>query len=994
MLRNFRMRAHLTQEALANRAGVGLTTLKALEGGQRLPHLLTVHQLADALELSEADRGALLERVQPAEVDRSSASGWGSTSRQAAPPEVSGAATNDQRSSQASATAPLGAMLRNFRTRARLTQEALADRSGVGLTTLKALEGGQRLQPHLLTVQQLADALELSEADRGALLERAQPADVERSSASGWGSTSRQVAAPDVSGAELPPLPDWLTSFVGREEEVQQVRAVLGPAAATVRLLTLLGPGGVGKTRLAVTAAAALAPAFRHGVWFVDLAPVSDTRLVPATIARAVGVREGGGRSARELLIEHLRPRQLLLVLDNLEHLLGAVSLLPELLRHCPHVALLTTSRRALRLQFERRFVVAPLPTPSDDLTALPDIANSPSVRLFVERAQAVQPEFQLDASNAGAVAAVCRRVDGIPLAIELAAARTGLLSPAALLQRLDRRLQVLTRGPADMPERQQTLRQTLTWSHGLLGPREQMLYRRLGIFVGGWTLEAAEAVGSDEAIPSDEVVDRLEVLVDSSLVGRTSYPEGRFGMLETVREYALEQLEQSGEGEVIRARHATYFLALAEQAEPQLHGPDARIWFDRLDRELDNLRAALAWAQSSGELELGLRLAVALPVFCEDRGHLREAREWLETLTSAVADSETAERLAPLEARALAATAWLAFLQGDYERAVPLAERSLARWRQIGQIGNSAVALNTLAWSARRDGDLARTEALLQESLALTRAEGDMHGSAAALSWLGTQRRAAGDLDAADALLQEAQRLYQATGTVAGIAYCLLHLGGVARLRLDAAGAQALFEQSLALYQSTGDRLDVAYAVTALAASALDAGDLARARSLCEEGAATFDDIGDTRGLADALRLMGRIAKLQGDHASAAEVYAQCLSLYRVITKLDLAFCLEGLALALVRVAADDGHPSQNQVAVRVLGAAAALREQQGSNRGINWSVSLPDETHADYALEVAATRATLGAAIFDAAWAAGRALSLEQAIAEGVAACAGTPG
>jgi predicted ATPase len=752
------------------------------------------------------------------------------------------------------------------------------------------------------------------------------------------------------------------------------------------RLVTLVGLGGVGKTRLALAVAAALAEKYAKGVVFVELAPVRDPRLVPATIARSLEVNASGGQSARELVLAALRDQQRLLVLDNFEHVLDAAPLLTELLAGCQGLRVLATSRAALRLGAERRLVVPPLAAPEVDGTTLDAAAASPAVRLFMERAKAVVSGFVLDPNNAAAVGAICRRLDGLPLAIELAAARVGLLGPAALLRRLERRLPLLTHGDADLPERQQTLRATLAWSYDLLGSGEQQLYRRLAVFAGGWTLEAAEGVCGGGGLPTDEVLDRLQVLVDSSLVHRLDAPtsEPRFGMLETVREFAQEVLEASDEAPAQRRRHATHVLALAEQAEPHLAGADQRTWFDLLDHELDNLRAALAWAQSSGHVELGLRLAGALTTFFEERGHVREGCDWLETLMQAPLESQAAAHLAPLQARALATTAWLKFLQGDYQRAAPLAEESLARWRQLGQPGNSSVALNTLAYVARRDGDLPRQEALFRASLDLCRAQGDTRGSAAVLSWISTQKRAEGDLEGATALLEESLRLYQATCAVGGIAYVLLHLGGVAMAREDTARAQALFEESLTLYQSLGDRADMAYATGALAGPAAEAGELGRARSLCSDAVATFRHLGDSRGLAEELRLLGRIATQDGDDRGAAEAFAECLRLRHVMSKVQQVFSLEGLALARARIAGPEEGRAQLQSAVRLLGAASAQREQLDDAASRSWSVSLLRVTHPEYARQVAALRAGLGEAAFDAAWTAGRRLPMEQAVVQ----------
>jgi predicted ATPase/transcriptional regulator with XRE-family HTH domain len=887
----------------------------------------------------------------------------------------------------ADAATSVGAHLRVFRTRAGLSQEALAERAGLGVATLKALERDHRQRPHLNTLVLLAEALGLTPADRDALLEStlsrerpdqpALPRPIERTAPSAEAEASR--------------LPIWLTSFVGREVEVETVRTLLDPSTSGVRLLTLLGPGGVGKTRLAIQASLELVRAYADGVVFVDLGPLSGPRLVAATIARALGVAEGSGLSARDLVLGYLQSRQALLVLDNFEHLLEARPLALELLHRCQRVAVLVTSRAPLRLQGERRVAVGPLATPTPEHNdSVAGIEMSPAVRLFVERARAVAADFSLTSSNAAAVGNICRRLDGLPLAIELAAARVPLLAPATLLSRLERRLVVLTGGGPDLPRRQQTLRATLEWSVALLKPTERALFRRLAVFAAGWSVDAAEAVAADGLPPDGDVLDGLQALVDVSLIYRlrnvTSEP--RFAMLETVREYALEQLEAHGETTEQYRRHTVYFLALAERAEPELRGADQPTWFDRLDRELDNLRTALAWARSTDEVELGLRLAVALAVFCEERGHVGEGCDWLAALVQQRGTRDAAPRMARLHARALAISAWLAFLQGDYERAAPLAEESLARWRHLGEVGNSPVALNALAYVARRDDDQARQDARFRQSLALTRAEGDTHGSAAVLSWLGTQQRAAGDLDGATALLGESLQLYQTTGTLGGIAYVLLHLGGVARARQDTDRARALFEHSLALYDSLGDRSDVAYATGALAALAADDGDFSRARRLCDESIATFRQLGDIRGLTEELRVLGRIARLQGDDRSAAAAFAECLKLSHALRRVDLAFSLEGLAMSKARIAAREPQPGQLPLAVRLLGAADALRESLGTAAHRNWSVAAPEVTHPEYEQLVADIRAALGNAAFTAAWSAGRRLSLDEARAEALAA------
>jgi predicted ATPase/DNA-binding XRE family transcriptional regulator len=474
----------------------------------------------------------------------------------------------EQLSVQDTAVASFGTQLRYLRTRAGLGQESLARQAGVGVSTLKALESGKRQKPQVHTLRQLARALELGPAERAELVELAaaslQP--------------SGEPSSASVRAAGPMRLPPTASTLIGREADVAAARTLLEQRAGLTRLVTLVGPGGVGKTRLAIEVASSLVDAYPDGVVFVDLVPLSDARLVSAVIARALELRENGGRSAHDLLPGYLKRRQVLLVLDNFEHLLPAPPLVSELVRRCPGVALLVTSRVALNLQAERRVGVGPLQIPArgSDNTP-PALAASPAVKLFVERARAVVGEFALTATNAMAVASICRRLDGLPLAIELAAARVPLLPPAALLRRLEHPLSVLTGGGPDVPRRHKALRAALAWSVDLLEPGQQALFRRLGAFVGGWSVEAAEVDATDAAQFEQDVLDGLQVLVDSSLVHRLDDGsfDSRFGMLETVREYALEQLGQHDEVKNQSWRHAAYFLNLAEKAEPQLRGEE-----------------------------------------------------------------------------------------------------------------------------------------------------------------------------------------------------------------------------------------------------------------------------------------------------------------------------------------------------------------------------------------------------------------------------------
>jgi len=633
----------------------------------------------------------------------------------------------------------VGSLLRRFRVRAGLSQEALAERAAISAPAIGALERGLREHPHAHTLRALSTALDLTPGERDALLEAAARRPRVASASVG---TSSGVTSPSVRRRlPEPPIP-----LIGRDAEVQAVTALLLQHVPPVRLVTLVGPGGMGKTRLALALAQNVASSYADGAVFVDLASLRDQRLVPATIAHALEVGEAGGRSARELLIERVGECHMLLVLDNFEQLLGAAPLLAELLASCPNLALLVTSRTVLRLQAEWRFAVEPLAAPAAEADqTLQAIASSPAVRLFVERTQTFASDFSLTLDNAAAIAGVCRHLDGMPLALELAAARVPLLPPDALLWRLERRLPLLTTGARDLPERQQTLRATLAWSYDLLGPAEQMLFQRLAVFAGGWTLEAAEAVCGDSDLAADEVFERLGALLDNSLVQRAleTDTEPRFGMLETVRKYAAERLAESGEWATARERHANWCLRLAEHSAPELRGPHQAIWLERLEREHDNLRAALAWARESSDMDLGLRLAGALWPFWQRHSHLAEGRRWLEGFLPAT----QVESGVSVEVRATALTgaAWLAHDQDDFAAADRHFVEGLTLYRALGQTGRVAEMLAHRAVMARGLGRYDQALELVEESLALASAAGDPAATAFALFRTGVVTRERG---------------------------------------------------------------------------------------------------------------------------------------------------------------------------------------------------------------------------------------------------------
>ncbi|MBV9169692.1 MAG: tetratricopeptide repeat protein, partial [Chloroflexi bacterium] len=690
-------------------------------------------------------------------------------------------------------------LLRAFRTAAGLTQEELAARAGLSGRGVQDLERGLRRRPHVDTVRRVAAALDLEETQRAAFLAAAA-------------GTAVSNAAPAV---KPPPLPVALTSFIGRERELAEARRLL----ATARLLTLTGAGGVGKTRLALQLARSVAGVFQDGVWLVDLAPLTDPTLVPQAVASMLGVREQPTRSLSQTLAEVLRSRSLLLVLHNCEHLVSACAELAEtLLRACPDVRILATSREVLRIGGETTWRVPPLGLPplsaigagsADDRPSaamVQAVEGSEAVQLFVERAAAGVPGFTLSQHNMLTVARICQQLDGLALAIELAAARVSALGMTQLAARIADRFRVLTAGSRTALPQHRTLRATVEWSYALLDEAERRLFERLAVFAGGWTLEAAEAVGAGDGIDSADVMDLLARLVDKSLVVVQESPTGdvRYRLLETMREYGWECLVKSGAAEPTRRRHALFHLALAERAKPELTGAQPAMWLRQLDHEHDNIRTALHWAIEVGESELGLRLTGAVWRFWFVRGHEREGRRWLEEMLA----------LAEVDGRAgtwtradvLSGAAALARDQGDYHRAAELAETGLALFREIGDKGGSGWALQHLGCTARDQADYVRAARLLNESVLLFRECGDCRGAAWALHNLARVAREQGDCTAASRLSEESLALFRSRGDKRGIAFVLHHQGCIARDLGDYARAAMLSEESLALCRALGD--------------------------------------------------------------------------------------------------------------------------------------------------------------------------------------------
>lgn len=761
--------------------------------------------------------------------------------------------------------ASFAARLRRYRAAAGLSQEALAERAGLSPNAVGALERGDRRHPYPATVRALADGLGLTDAER-ADLAAALPAP-----RAGTG----QAAPAGLSIAPNLPVPP--TPLFGREDDVAAAAALLVNGA---RWLTLTGPGGVGKTRLALQVAAQTAPHFADGAHFVSLAPISAPEMVIPTIAQAFDLRETG-RSVIEQLRDHLRSRQVLLVLDNVEQVAAAASTVAALLEACPGLHILVTSRERLRLRAEQTVPVRPLALPEPDRpSSLAELAGNPAVALFVARAQAVHPSFALTAANAAAVAAICIRLDGLPLAIELAAVWVRVLSPPELLHRLEHRLDLLMGGARDQPERHQTLRAAVSWSHELLDPAEQRLFSVLGVFVGGCDLDAIEAVAATAGDMGLDALDGVASLVDKNLLVHTDAgsPDGdqeaRLAMLGTIRAYALERLAASGEAAAVRRAHAGHYLALAEATEPEVTGPRQRVSLDRLDTEHDNLRAALTWALEVGEPEIALRLGAALWRFWGMRGYLSEGRRWLAAATEGNGGDPT-----PARVRALAGLGFVSKNLGDLTAAVRAAEEAAAVARAIADLQGLSLSLNVLGDTRLRQGEIEPAHAAFLESLACSRAANYPRGVARALSNLAeaTQDR---DPDAARALVTKSLGIFRDLDDLPGIAHTLGNLGGLAQRQGDLDAARGYHAEHLRIARATGTKPHIAAALQHLGAVAVLAGDADRAVAFFAESLSIWRAIGDAAGVADCIEGCGAVAAARGDIARAARLWGAARAL------------------------------------------------------------------------------------------------------------------
>jgi len=704
-------------------------------------------------------------------------------------------------------------------------------------------------------------------------------------------------------------LPRQLTSFIGRQNEISEIKRILGSAP----LLTLTGPGGVGKTRLALEIGGDLLEDFDGGAWFVELAALSDPAFVLQAVASSLGVGEEPGRPLLSTIVDHLRGHRTLIVLDNCEHVVAACAEIADsLLRGSPTVRLLATSREGLGVSGEALFPVPSLSLPAADLRSADELSQFDAVRLFAERAMAASPTFRVTADNGGAIAQICRRLDGVPLAIELAAARVRALTPDQIAARLDDRFRLLTGSSRITVPRHQTLRATIDWSFGLLEEDEKAVLRRLSVFAGGCALEAAEAVCAGKDVSEIDVIDLLSRLVDKSLlVAEAAGGEGRYWLLETIRQYARDRLLESEEAPEALRRHRDWYLALAERAAPEFfRGVESGDWLNQLDREHENLRAALQWSEDApGESRNGLRMAAALWRFWEIRGYLIEGRGWLERILSAMADDQSV-----LRANALTGAGILAQMQGDYSSASALHEESLELHRKLGDPNSISYAANNLANVAMLQGDYKRARELYEMCTELARQTGDDRAAA----------------------------------------FGLINMAEVVAEQGDAAGARRLFEESVATFRKFGDRWSEAFALDNFGLVACRQKNYESARELHGQALRISRDLSDQRGIARALTHLADVADEEGDADSASALLRESLAIRRALGDVPgIASGMEKLAWVL--------SPADPTAAARLLGAAEALRESIRAH--------VPPAARSDYEERVTRLVSEMGRDAFDGA-------------------------
>ncbi|MEO5952337.1 MAG: tetratricopeptide repeat protein [Chloroflexia bacterium] len=836
----------------------------------------------------------------------------------------------------ANAPVSFGQWLKQARNEMGFTQKELADMVGCATTSIRKIEA-EAYRPSRQIAQRLVESLEVAKGEQEAIIRLARLGKV-----SGVATHADLGDSSTTEAAKRPGnLPAQATRILGREKESIAGHALL--LRDDVRLLTLTGAPGIGKTRLALDICGSVVDAFADGIFFVPLAPITDPALVASTIARILSLQEAGDETAFSAIVAYLQGKQILLILDNFEQVADAAPVVAGLLAGCVRLKIVVTSREVLHLSGEHQFPVPPLSAPDVlHVVSMGEVRDYAAVRLFVERATEVNPLFVLSEQNAGAVTEICARLDGLPLAIEIAAARTKLFSPQDIQARLASRLGLLTSSRRDLPDRQQTVRKAIDWSYQLLNEEEQILFARMSVFADGCTLAAVSAVCDPMGKLGIDVLDSTESLLDKSLLRQreTESGEGRLSMLEILREYALERLETSKEAQLVRSWHAQYYIALAEAAEPELVLQDQLVWLNRLEQEHNNLRAALDWLLtpesiklpgSSKNKQLALRLSGALWRFWLLHGHLAEGRKWLERAISASGDNDQdgIADSARVRAKALHGLGGLAFSQGDLTAALHNFGEALVIWKKAGEVRGAATTLSNMGLVEAGLGNDTMARLYYEECLVALRELGDKGPISRVLNNLGILMHDQGDLE-------EARKLH---------------------------------EESLLLVKELGNRAGIGASATNLGLVSMYLGDYAKARELLQESLDIAQELGSQYGVAGAYTNLSVVAYLEGDHTTEIELLRKSLVLQQELgNKIGIANCLEGIGAAIGVL----GYPAEG---VRLMAAGGEVREAI--------SAPLPAKDRARYEQSLDAIRVLLTEERFAEAWAEGRRLPIGEAAA-----------